>query len=618
MSEKAIAANELSVEEVNRRKQFNKNKWLFSVGGIGRDMVYQLIASFLMVYIQFGVPLSLSQFTTISLIIGVGGRIWDAVNDPMMGAIIEGTHMRMGKFKPWILIGALTCGLSIILMFNIQTLAGWDFVVFMCVMYLLWESTFTMNDIGYWSMLPALSSVKKERNNVTMLTVLFAGVGAILAQGLIPMFTTGNVLSAYRMVSIVIAVAFIGCQLMTSLGVKEPLNYIAEKNEKISLKKMWQTIVKNDQILWLTLSMLFYNVGSAMLVSFAANLLYMEIGYNGFLYTVLVAAYGIPSIFINIIYPVLANKLGRKKLQAISICLAIAGYIGIASIGWINGVNMVLLAIFAAVVAMGQSMFYTASIINMTNCVEYNDYKQGERNEAVVSTLRPFMAKFAGALQMIIVTIVLTLSGIYGLSQSISTLEAQKNYFDLMSYNEQIVYVEKINDLVDEIEPQLSSLEVGSDAYNQKVAALTEMLESDPNYAYYAPYKIDAGYIAAIKDAKVTVTTYDANNNVILSSVELGRVGDITDDRITLLFASYAASKYDVTLVLGGTDSAADINFKAKSTDGMRIWLRVAVAGIPIVCLFIAWLIQRKKFIIDENYYDDMITKIEKRNAEKQ
>jgi len=263
-------------------------------------------------------------------------------------------------------------------------------------------------------------------------------------------------------------------------------------------------------------------------------------------------------------------------------------------------------------------MFYTASIINMTNCVEYNDYKQGERNEAVVSTLRPFMAKFAGALQMIIVTIVLTLSGIYGLSQSISTLEAQKNYFDLMSYNEQIVYVEKINDLVDEIEPQLSSLEVGSDAYNQKVASLTEMLESDPNYAYYAPYKIDAGYIAAIKDAKVTVTTYDANNNVILSSVELGRVGDIADLETAVLDKVGAASKYDVTLVLGGTDSAADINFKAKSTDSMRIWLRVAVAGIPIVCLFIAWLIQRKKFIIDENYYDDMIAKIEKRNAEKQ
>ncbi len=252
----------------------------------------------------------------------------------------------------------------------------------------------------------------------------------------------------------------------------------------------------------------------------------------------------------------------------------------------------------------------------MTNCVEYNDYKQGERNEAVVSTLRPFMAKFAGAMQMIIVTLVLTLSGIYGLSQSISTLEAQKNYFDLMSYQDQVIYVEKMNDLVDFIEPQLSSLEIGSEAYEQKVAELTQMLENDTSYAYYEPYKIDAAYITAIADAKVLVTSYDANKNVILSSVEIGRFGEIDDLEQAILDKIGAASSYDVTLDLGGTNSAADINFKAKSTDSMRVWLRVAVAGIPIICLFIAWLIQRKKFIIDEEYYDDMITKIEQRNSE--
>src|SRR5574344_267554 len=108
----------VDLTEQQRRKTFNRNKWFFSLGGVGRDMSYQLIASFLLVYVQFGFSLTLAQFTTLSLIIGVGGRIWDAVNDPMMGAIIEGTHMKWGKFKPWILIGALSCGLVIITMFN--------------------------------------------------------------------------------------------------------------------------------------------------------------------------------------------------------------------------------------------------------------------------------------------------------------------------------------------------------------------------------------------------------------------------------------------------------------------------------------------------------------------
>lgn len=631
MTEKVMTAD--TGAESARRRLFNKNKWLFSVGGIGRDMVYQLIASFLMVYIQFGVSLSLTQFTTLSLIIGVGGRIWDAINDPMMGAIIEGTHMKMGKFKPWILIGALTCGLAIIAMFNIQNLAGWNFVVFMCAMYLIWESTFTMNDIGYWSMLPGLSSVKKERNNVTMLTVLFAGMGAFIAQGLIPMFTTGNVRNAFRVVSIVIAAAFIGFQLMTSLGVKEPINYSAEKGEKVSIKKMWKTIIKNDQILWLTLSMLFYNIGSMMLVAFAANLLYMEIGYNGFFYTVLVAAYGIPSIFINIIYPVLANKLGRKKLQTISIAIAILGYIGIACMGWgTGGLSVVPLAILAAIISMGQSMFYTASIINMTNCVEYNDYKQGERNEAVVSTLRPFMAKFAGALEILIVTVVLTVSGIYGLSQSISTLETQKGHFDRISANDegsvaeyQIEYINKMNALIDEIAPQLKEAGgPGDEAYEQKVKELNHMIETDEDYSYFKDYQIDSQFIAALQDTMIYVTPYDSAGKAMTGQpVEVGLFHDIYGVKISDLAEITGqdpskVAKYAMTMELGGENGAADTHFKDKKEDSMRIWLRAAVAGIPIVCLLTAWLIQRKKFIIDEKYYDEMIAEIEKRNKAKQ
>ena len=128
MSEK-VMKREISAED----RQFNRNKWLFTVSGFGRDMSYQLIASFLLTYIQFGTTLSVLQFTVISLLIGVVGRIWDAINDPMMGAIIEGSHMKFGKFRPWILIGAVLTGAIIIAMFNVQSVSGWGFVVFMAV-----------------------------------------------------------------------------------------------------------------------------------------------------------------------------------------------------------------------------------------------------------------------------------------------------------------------------------------------------------------------------------------------------------------------------------------------------------------------------------------------------
>lgn len=573
-------------------RQFNRNKWLFGVSGIGRDMSYQLIASFLLTYIQFGMTLSIVQFTTISLLIGVGGRIWDAVNDPMMGAIIEGTHMKFGKFRPWIIMGAVLTGAIIIAMFNVQSLSGWSFVVFMAVMYLLWESAFTMNDIGYWSMLASLSSKKEQRNSATMLTVVFAGVGAFIAQGGISFLYPGNVRQAFRWISIAVALIFVAMQTIMVLFIRERPRTVMEKNEKVSLKQMWDTIRKNDQVLWMTLSMLFYNVGSNLLVGLAYNLYYLEIGYDGNA-IVFIAIFGIFNIAAQAFYPKLAQKLGRKKLQTWSIIVACLGYLGIALLGWTNILpfNLITLSIFGVFVFVGQALFYMASIINMTNCVEYNEYKRGERNEAVVSTLRPFMAKFADALKYGIVTLVLTVSMVYGLSQNISTLEVQKGHFDRMETTaEQVQYIDAVTEYL-----------VMLDDPNVNLDEITDLMQ---NNDALKGKQIDGKYLAALGDVAIMKQTAEGTEFV-------GYLKDMSG--VTL----DANGKY--VMAISGKDgsgndfNAANDNFKAEGDLSMRLWIRMSVTVAPMIFLLLSLLVQNKKFIIDEDYYDMMLSEIEKR-----
>ncbi len=593
--------NDLDAELI-RKKTFNRNKWFFSVSGIGRDMSYALIDSFLLIYIQFGVSLTLAQFTALSLIIGVGGRIWDALNDPLMGAIIEGSHLRWGKFRPWILLGAILCGFVIITMFNVQSVTGWRFVVFMTVMYLLWESTFTMNDIGYWAMLPSLSSVKEERNSVTTLTVLFAGVGAILAQGLIPQVTVGDMRAGYRFVAILVAAVFIGCQLLAFFGVKETKRAKVEQTENISLKKMWKTIIRNDQVLWMTLSMLFYNVGSTMITALAANLIYLEIGYNGTLYFYVVVAYGLTMVGSNALYPWLAGKLGRKKLQNVSIAAAIVGYLVIAAMGWtsIFPFNIWLLCAFCILVSAGQSLFYMTCIINMANCVEYNDFKYGERNEAVVSTLRPFMAKFASAMHTLLVTLVLTISGAFLLSQSISTLETQRDFFDRMDESGQAYYITEIKGYLEELDG------ITSDTPEYDAALETIAAEISANEVMNK-YQLDSKYVPAMDVAMVVKTTKDGE------AIELGRLGEFDTAQMV-----NDGSKYSLVIddLKSGQESAANLKFRDQSTLSMRIWIRAAITIIPIILLLASLYTQRRKFVIDEDYYDSMLCEINRRKEE--
>ena len=593
----AVLKNEISAED----RQFNKNKWLFSVSGIGRDMSYQLIAAFLLTYIQFGMTLSIAQFTTLSLLIGVLGRVWDAINDPVMGAIIEGTHMKFGKFRPWILIGAVLTGLIIILMFNVQSLTGWGFVAFMIVVYLLWETTFTMNDIGYWSMLASLSSKKEQRNSVTMLTVVFAGVGAFAAQGGISFLYPGNVQQAFSWISIAIAVIFVAMQVVMVLLIKERPRDQMEKNEKISVKQMWNTIKNNDQILWMTLVMLFYNIGSSMLVGLAYNLYFLEIGYDGNA-IVFIAIFGIFNIVSQLFYPKLSAKLGRKKLQNISIVLACVGYLGIALLGWtsILPFNLITLSVFGVLVFVGQAWYYMACIINMTNCVEYNEYKRGERTEAVVSTLRPFMAKFADALKYAVVTLVLVASTVYGLSQNISTMEGQKGHFDRMETAiERSEYIAQVNECLDKY---IITEDSDIDKINTEI---------NNNYSALAGKQINAEYLHALGD--VYIALYDTNNKVVYSF----KLGDANLVDYAAISAHDGACKMLISNATA-TDklpefNAANKNFKESRNLGMRLWLRAGVTVFPVLMLVASLLIQNKKFIIDEDYYDMMLVEIDKR-----
>ena len=162
-----------------------RNLIMFPLGTVGRDMVYNLVTSYLLSFVLFTHKLTAAQLTAITAIM-VAARIFDALNDPVMGNIIERTRTRWGKFKPWLVIGILTTSVVIYLAFNVK-LQGWAFVWFFGIIYFMYSITYTMHDISYWGMVPALSSDADTRNKYTSRATLFAGIGGTLAASLIPM-----------------------------------------------------------------------------------------------------------------------------------------------------------------------------------------------------------------------------------------------------------------------------------------------------------------------------------------------------------------------------------------------------------------------------------------------
>ena len=96
-----------------------RTKWSYSIGATGRDAAYALVSMYLMTYIQYTMKLTVAQFGVISAIIVIC-LIWDAINDPLMGIIIENCHFKAGKYKPWILAGSVLNAAVILALFTIR------------------------------------------------------------------------------------------------------------------------------------------------------------------------------------------------------------------------------------------------------------------------------------------------------------------------------------------------------------------------------------------------------------------------------------------------------------------------------------------------------------------
>ena len=578
----------LSFEE----KHFKRNKWFFSAGCVGRDMLYTLVATYFLQYVQFGLTLTAAQFITLSLLIGILGRIWDGINDPMMGAIIDGSHLKWGKFKPWIFLGAILVAIFTVLLFNIH-LSGWTYIAVICAIYLLWEAAFTMNDIGYWSMIPSLSRTKEHRDSITTYVVFFAGIGTVIMTALVTYFTPGNTIQAYAIYSIIAAVAILICQMVTTFGSKEAPRDKKElsKENSISLKKMIKTIFHNKQLLWMSLALLFDSCVTAIILGLVYNMYYLEGGYNGNIIIFLVI-YGVANPIINMLYPMVAKKLSRKKIQLITYIIVAAGLIMMALMGWVNiGVPLIVqLCIAGFLTFAGHTLFYTATIVNLNNCVEYNEYITGNREEAVVTTMRPLIVKFADAVKYLIVTLTLVISGLYAITQNVSTIETQKNLFSnkLETVEEQQNYVLAFSSLDGKSEDEIKEIINNSNE-------LTNC-------------QVDAAYVEAI--GHMYIVKKDASGKYV-SSLQLS-------DPLSMTFILDDGSSYSLEIVVNDASgkeihNAADEIYTAKRTIGTRLAIRFACCILPLIFMTAGLLIQRKKFIIDEEYFDKMMVEIEER-----
>jgi len=390
-------------------KTSTKNIYNFGLGTVGRDMLYTLVSLYLIFYLTDILHTSDALLWWINGIM-IFARVFDALNDPVMGLIVDNTRSRYGKFKPWIAVGALLTGIVTILLFTDFGLSGAGFVVAFGVIYLLWGITFTMNDISYWSMLPALSMDQKEREKIASFAKICANIGMFaVVVGLIPVSNLlgekfGSMTRAYTVIAITIVIIMWLGQLFTLFGAHENRK---EGQPSTSLKGLFQIILKNDQLLYIAIAMSLFQIGYVTTTSFGIYFFKYAYGDEN-MFSIFALILGVTQIGALAVFPVFSKRFDRRTLFTVSIGLILAGYV----LFFFSPMSMFFIGPAGILLFLGEAFILVLMLMFLSDSVEYGQWKLGSRNESITLSVQPLINKMGGAIAGGIVGATVIVSGI--------------------------------------------------------------------------------------------------------------------------------------------------------------------------------------------------------------
>lgn len=390
-----------------------KEKLSYGIGAYGKDFIYNMIAAFLMIFYTDVVGVSLLFVSTLFLVV----RIVDALVNPFMGWIVDNTKTRWGKFRPWILIGTVINSIILILVYlNPATFLQGILINIWCIVtYFLWSITYTLMDVPFWAMIPAFSNDAKVRNEISMLSRLFATFGGQMmsAIGLLVIACLGinmgaSVSDGYLRFAVIVAVIFNICELICVRNVREHI--VVKSKKKLKVTEILDFLKENDQLLVIIFMTILQQIA-----------VYLWTGMNIYFFKYVVCHEEWFSIFgiVNFIagsvgliaFPTIANRFSRKIVYILSAIFLVLGLLGMFFVGDGTEANLILFFVVASFFCLGNALAGVSTTVMLADTVDYGEYKCGVRSEAIVFSVQTFTVKFGSAIAGFIGAMVLSLVG---------------------------------------------------------------------------------------------------------------------------------------------------------------------------------------------------------------
>jgi len=382
-------------------------KAAFGFGAFGKDIVYMLIAGYILYYynVVLGVD---SAFIGLILMIA---RVFDAFNDPFMGIVVAKTKTRWGKFRPWILAGTVLNAVTIYALYATPDgMGAAGQKIWLTVFYFAWGITYTLMDIPFWSIIPAITEPGSDREQMTSIARTCAGVGdaipTVLTMVIVPALSMSSQIADYKIGfkwwALIIAIVFVVSETVCVLAVKE--KPIEEDAPATKISEMFSALFKNDQAMTVVVSIILVYTALNLCSNLVLYFFQFDIGNEG-AYSVFAAVAFAAQVLVMMVIPMLRKKFSKDQLFIFGFIVQIIGFVVILAMTFTPVCSPELwwvLCIPGMAVYAGYGILNVIMTVFLSDSVDYGEYKNGTREESVIFSMQTFTVKLASGLAVFI------------------------------------------------------------------------------------------------------------------------------------------------------------------------------------------------------------------------
>lgn len=382
-----------------------RQKFAYGFGGFGKNLAYGLVASYTLYYYNSVLGIS-AGFVGILLMIA---RIFDACNDPFMGVVVAKTESKYGRYKPWILTGSILNAFIMFAMFTVPlSLTGTSLRVYIAVTYLLCGITYTLSDIPFWAIIPAVTGPGRGRESLSSFARILAGIGAgipaivtvAMVHFLGNLFTTETTAYTLRIGFSLVALIFSIIYVVTSIiTVKSlPNGELSQQNRNPSIKELLLTLIKNDLAISVSLIIVLFTTATYLTTNLVLYIFQFDIQHEEY-YTAYTAVIGAVQVVAMFMYSFLRRRFSfaNRTIFFIAAGFGIGAYLLFFLEAFCGNYTIIEIIIPGICVSMANGLFYVMITIFISEAVDYGERKSGIRENSMISSLQTLMSKLSSA-----------------------------------------------------------------------------------------------------------------------------------------------------------------------------------------------------------------------------